>query len=172
MSSEEERIVPNKNRPLQVAPTRRKLFTAEMKKTFLEWLAATCNVSLSARRTGIHYRTACRHRTEDPLFAEGWERALKQGCARLEAKVIETRRQALPIGIEGDWDAPEMDEIDPHIALQLLREHKAWLAGKRKPGPKPRVATNAEVREALIRGLRAFGVRVAAEEARGGAAGG
>ena len=168
--------MPGKHRALQVAPTRRKLFTPAMKQTFLEWLAATCNVSLAARKTGIHYRTACRHRGEDPRFAQGWARALSWGTARLRARLIETRRQELPIGIEGDWDAPEMDDIDPGLALQLLREHGAWLAGERKPGPRPRVATNEEVRAALVKRIRAVEARQRAErrlaaEAEGGPVG-
>ena len=64
-----DRIVPNKNRRRQVAPTRRRLFDAEAQEAFLEEFAATCNCSLSARRTGFHYRTVIRHWREDPGFA-------------------------------------------------------------------------------------------------------
>ena len=74
-----QRIIPNKGRRLEVAPTRRKLFTEAMKKEFLDHFAATCNASLSARRVGIHYRTAFRHRREDPVFAAGWDEALRMG---------------------------------------------------------------------------------------------
>lgn len=172
LSRAAERIVPNKNRRLQVAPTRRKLFTAAMKADFLEWLAATCNVCLSARRTGIHYRTALRHRTEDPVFAEAWARALDQGLARLEAKLVETRIREEPIALDGDREAPEMEAIDPWLALQLLREHRRNLYGKRRPGRRPRMASNAEVRAALVKRLAIFGFRVTAEtEAEGTGAG-
>ncbi len=77
---------------------------------------------------------------------------------------IETRRKETPIGIEGDWDAPEMDEIDPHLALAILREHKREIAGVKKPGRAPSVASNAEVFDALVKRLRAFGIRVEEED--------
>ena len=54
LSQAQARIVPNKHRKLQVAPTRRKLFGAKPKAEFLEWFAATCNISLSARKVGFH----------------------------------------------------------------------------------------------------------------------
>ena len=166
-----ERIVPNKGRKLQVAPTERKLFDKARRKVFLEWFAATCNVSLSARQAGIHYRTAFRHRMDDPVFARDWDRALAQGYARLEAQQLQTKAKDGPIQIDGDWDAPEMEQMDPTIALQLLREHKRGLpgGGPPKPGRTPTIASNAEVRAALVKRLKAFGIRV--EEKKRGAAG-
>lgn len=159
------RLHPNKHRDLQIARTGvRKLFDEAAKQDFLEWFAATCNVSWSAELAGFNYKTVLRHRMTDERFAEAWERAVRQGYARLEAKQLETRRKELPIGVEGDRDAPDMDEMDPQVALNLLREHKRDMGGIKKPGRQPRVATNDEVREALIKGLVAFGVRVSDED--------
>jgi hypothetical protein len=163
------RVQPNKGRRLQVARTGgRKLFDAAAQAVFLEWFAATCNVSWSAERAGFNHKTVLRHRMNDPHFREGWERALAQGYARLEAKQLETKRKEVPIGIEGDWDAPEMDDMDPLLRLQILREHKREIAGVRKPGRRPRVASNIEVREALVIRLRAFGIRVSGEDGGAG----
>jgi len=148
-----EKIQPNKHRKIQVVrPGKRKLFGRAAQAVFLEWLAATCNVKWSAEMAGFNYKTVLRHRMTDPHFAEGWDRAVRQGYARLEAQQLETKRKEAPIGIEGDWDAPEMDPIDPLIAIQLLRE-------PRKQGRRPTVATNAEVRAALEKRLRAFHAR-------------
>ncbi|WP_158274576.1 hypothetical protein [Sphingosinicella humi] len=158
---EGERVVPGKNRPLQVARTGgRKLFDEARRSLFLEWFAATCNVKLSAERAGVNYKTVFKHRMNDERFAEAWDRALEQGVARLKAKLLETRARETPIGIDGDLDAPELEAVDPALAIQLLREHERRLAGYPKRGATPRVATNAEVREALVKRLAAFGVRV------------
>ena len=159
------RVQANKHRKIQLARTGgRKLFNKAAQRVFLEWFAATCNVKWSAEMAGFNYKTVLRHRMNDAHFAEGWDRAVRQGYARLEAKVIETRRKETPIGIEGDWDAPEMDEIDPHLALAILREHKREIAGVKKPGRAPSVASNAEVFDALVKRLRAFGIRVEEED--------
>ena len=101
----------------------------------------------------------------DPDFAEAFDRALEQGTARVRAKLIESRDKGEPIEIGGDREAPELDGIDPQVALSLLREHERMRGGPpagfgRKQGRRPRVATNAEVRSALVKRLRAFGVRV------------
>ncbi len=158
------RVQANKHRAVQVARTGgRKLFDEDAKSRFLEWFAATCNVSLSAEQAGFNYKTAFRHRMNDERFAQGWDRALAQGVARLKAKTLETKAKETPIGIEGDLDAPEMEPIDPALAIQLLREHERRLAGYPKSGARPRLATNAEVRAALVQRLAAFGARVKGE---------
>ena len=166
------RIVPNKGRKLQVAPTRRKLFTRKAKAEFLEWFAATCNASLSARKVGFDYRTAFRHRREDPEFAAGWDEALKLGYVRLEEIALREAERALkrrprisgPSAPPGPADAHWMD---PTIALQLLREHKRSAGGGSagqgqggKPGRAPGAASNAEVMDALVKRLKAFGIRI------------
>ncbi len=178
------RIVPNKNRRLQVAPTSRKLFGAEAKSEFLEWFAATCNISLSARKCGFHYRTVIRHWREEPGFAADCDAALAIGYRRLEALVLQAAEAALspagPAALDGDREAPaETFKMDPMLALQLIREHGRGLAGAAggsgpggKPGRAPIVASVSEVHDALVKRLHAFGIRVEAEEraARGEAA--
>jgi hypothetical protein len=164
---EEGRLQANKHRDLQLARTGgRRLFDDAAKAEFLEWFAATCNLSWSAELAGFNYKTVLRHLANDPRFAEGCERAVRLAYPRLEAKLLETRKQELPIGVEGDRDAPDL-EIDPQIALTLLREHNRRMQGVKKPGRTPRVATNEEVREALAKRLVAFAERV---RGRGGGA--
>ena len=168
------RIVPNKNRIRQVAPTRRKLFGDEAKDEFLEWFAATCNISLAARKTGFHYRTVLRHWREDEAFGARCEGALGMGYVRLEALALQGAEAALSgktPRLKGDRAAPaETLAMDPSVALQLLRDHKRGSAGGAgsgpgsKPGRRPRVASNAEVKEALAKALKAFEARVKARE--------
>jgi hypothetical protein len=167
------RIIPNKHRKLQIAPTRRKLFGEKDKSEFLEWFAATCNCSLSARKVGFHYRTVLRHWREDPAFGERCEEALRMGYPRLEELALRAGLEALSPkkrrAPKGDRTPPEEHfRMDPMTAVQLLREHKrqavpGWngpgsgRGGKR--GQRPRVASNAEVKAALEKRLKAFYVR-------------
>jgi hypothetical protein len=163
------RIIPNKNRRLQVAPTGRRLFGARAKDEFLEWFAATCNCSLSARKIGFHYRTVLRHWREDAEFGARCEEALRLGYPRLEELALRGAEAALKPKrrrVKGDRPAPpETLAMTPQDALQLLREHKRGLAGIAKPGRAPTVASNGEVFEALVKRLKAFQVRVRAEDA-------
>ncbi|HEX8534650.1 MAG TPA: hypothetical protein VF662_10815 [Allosphingosinicella sp.] len=123
---------------------RRKLFRGKLRQEFLEWFAATANVAWSARRVGIAYQTIWKHRMKDPLFLADFERALEQGTARVRAKMFETKAEARPTEIEGDWDAPELQDIDPQVGLSLLRAYGQDLAGPlaggrpRKQGRRPR----------------------------------
>lgn len=161
-----ERLQPGRNREMQVQRnTGRKLFDDGTKALFLEWFAATCNAAWSAELAGFNYKTVWKHRMRDPAFAEACDRAEEQAVARLRAKQMETKRKPLAIGVEGDWDAPEMDDIDPILAATLLREHdrRTPTGRPRKVGRTPRVATNAEVRAALVKRLAVYGVRVFGE---------
>lgn len=158
------RIVASRNREAQMRRDGgRKLFDEAAKLEFLEWFAATCNAGWAAERAGFNYKTVWKHRMNDPAFAEDYDRAEEQAVARLRAKRLETKRKPLKRGIEGDWDAPEMDDIDPILAAQLLREHDGKAGRPRKTRRTPRVASNAEVRAALVKRLAAYGVRVFGE---------
>jgi hypothetical protein len=149
------------------------LFGKAAKKDFLEWFAATANLGWSALQAGFNYKTVLRHRMNDPAFAEAYDRALRQGYARLQGQLLETEiaeGAEAPIGIEGDRDAPAMQKMDPDRALLLLREHGRYLAGRgagageaRKQGRRPRVATNAEVKAELEKALRVFQRRIGTE---------
>lgn len=156
------RIIMNKNRKAQIAPTRRKRFTREMKRIFLETLAATANVALSAKTAGISYSTAYRTRMSCETFRADWSRALEQGYARLETMLIE-RAASGPeprIEIDGDHEPPDAGAMDADLAMQLLREHKRGLAGIAKPGAARTVAPLEDVRVLLFRKLRVLGVTI------------
>lgn len=159
---EAARIAAGKHRALQEVRTGgRKLFDHGAKAAFLDWFGATCNLSWAAEKAGFNYKTVLRHWAEDGEFGEACERAMAQGYRRLEAKRLETKRQAIPIGIEGEEDSPEMPDMAPERMDSILRERGRLLAsargeGPRKQGRRPRIATNAEVREELLKALKAF----------------
>lgn len=175
------------NRRLQLAKRGWNRFDAARRKRFLEWFAATCNAREAARRAGVAYSTVYRHRMLDARFAAAWDRALEQGYARLEAKLLEMQfEQAAGGAADFDGglepDAPDPKLVDPAMAMQLLRQHRAEVsrirddqAARRGRGRKAlpfeqaRLASDAEVRAALVKSLRAFGARVAAEDLKPGA---
>lgn len=172
-SGERPRLIRNKRVAMQYAPTSRKLFKGKVKATFLEWFAATANISLSARKAGIHYRTVLRHRMEDAVFAGEMAAALEVGIVRTKAWALELGEEA---GTEIDWEKVEMKPVNltPEMALQLIREHERRQAAALKgtafgprPGRAPTVATSAEVQAALVKALRAYGDRLRAGSGRG-----
>jgi hypothetical protein len=165
------RIIPNKNRRAQIAPTSRKLFDDAAKDEFLEWFAATCNCSLAARKTGFHYRTVIRHWREDEAFGARCEAALKMGYPRLEELALRAAEEALKRAagepIAGDREPPaEHFRMDPSTALQLLRDHWRHLAGLAggsgrgaKPGPPLTRWNFDDAMELLAKRLKALGYK-------------
>lgn len=149
-------------------------FDAKKKKLFLKWFAATCNAKEAARRAGVGYSTVFDHRMDDPAFAGSWDRALEQGYARIEAKLLEMQfGQA--IAKTAELDAADDALVDPEMAMQLLRQHRSQVARIRGDrgmpaspfrGGSERLASDAEVRAGLVKSLRAFGVRVTAADMR------
>lgn len=166
------RLTPGRNRGVQVVRVgRRKLFNAARKKLFLEWFAATSNVKLSAEKAGVAYPTVFKHRMKDPDFADAWDRALKQGFARLEAELLQ-RMLCARIEVDGDMEVPETEGFDPALAMQLLKEHRRSVdaptpfGASRKPG-RPQGMSREEVCAELVKRLVVFGIRVREEKGPG-----
>jgi hypothetical protein len=187
------RITPNKGRRLQqAAPSKRKLFDAERKERFLRYFTGEANLSWASRKVGMHYRTVLRHRATDPAFGEAYDLAEAQAVPRLrawlaEAKMEEERRlrdSALGEGADDEEEEEEpggetaparlnveqtMQFLRDHEASQARRERAARLGPGRGNGRPVSVASNEEVRDALVKGLRIHGIRVRAA-AEGGEA--
>lgn len=78
-----------------------------------------------------------------------------------------------PLSFDGglEPDAPDLSLTDPAMAMQLLRQHKPEVMrirgsqGASASGVRP--ASDAEVRRALVRSLKAFGVRLTKEDLAG-----
>ena len=165
-------VEPGPGRAWQVKRMRRNRFTRERKAVFLTHFAASCDVRASAAEAGMCVWTVYDHRRRDPAFAAAWREAEKAGCALLEAEALRQRIEAMeaidfPIGAIPDPDARRDSDLEFWRTMHLLREHKRSLAGIGKPGRRPRVASNAEVREALTKRLKAFRIRVRSREAGG-----
>jgi hypothetical protein len=136
------RIGAGKHRHVQVVQDgTRKLFKGRVRQTFLEWFAATSNVTLAAKMAGVHHKTAFRHRMNDPDFAEAWDRALEQGYARIEAKLLEQKAKGEPIRIRGDLVAPETEEVSDERRSSCCASTRSRSAGgRRRSGRRARSA--------------------------------
>lgn len=161
---------PAKNRLLQVnAKGRRKLFDRARKEVFLEWFAATCNVTLSAAKAGVRTQTVFRHLQTDEDFNEAFQNALQLGYLRLEARTLqEAHAPAYDVRCLDDEAVEE--HFDPELALQLLRQHRQNLPGlreRKRVGAPPRPVSNKEIAEALAKRLKGFALRIDREKQRG-----
>ena len=154
------RIQANRNREVQIARTGgRKLFDEAAKEVFLEWFAASCNLTMSAEQAGFNYKTVSKHYLKYPDFAARMDEAMRLGVMRLKAKSLEAKGPPKP-GVEGELDAPELDDVGREEAMRLVREHERTLHYGRKQGRTPRAASNAEVDEALAKRLEALARRM------------
>ena len=171
-------IHPSNNRLTQVARiNRQKQFDEGRKAIFLEWFAATCNVTLSAEKAGITYQTVYKHRRKDTAFAEAWDEALAQGYAALEAGLLADAIAAeiaktAETGVEGEAP-PAQSPLSFEQRMALLKEYRRVDGNRgprgvgKAPSQSPYIATPAEAEAALIKRLKHFAMRVAEADAEG-----
>ena len=160
-------------------------FTEAKKSAFLKALVKTGCVAEACRRTGISRRTIYRHQDKDEGFLNHCATALRMSATPLEI----TAWQRAVEGIEEQVVVGGRIMYRTRYSEGLLR---LLLQGSnpKKFGPRPgfkrkrllkherkemereiraeirsgMVANNQQVREALVKGLKAFGVRVHAED--------
>lgn len=157
--------VPGCNRALHVRKRRHASFGKERRRTFLEHLAATCNVTASADAAGVSHSCVYANRMKDPGFRADWALALEQGYARLEMALLErTFGGASRIAIDGDLEisgpnAP--NEIDWDKGMELMKHHARALAGRTTDNKaRPKRVPIEQVAAKLIRKMKALGVSI------------
>jgi len=135
--------------------------------SFLGGLEHTGCVRSAAAAAGISPNALYERRKHYPEFAERWDevagRAAQELPAMLQAAARDSlSRQPETPGRKGRGRArlPRID-VDQAIRISAIAAKKE--AGASRRGIRPRVATNAEVREALTTRLAAFRKRVRAE---------
>ncbi len=141
-------------------------WTREKRQTFLDTLAVTCNVSLACTEAGMSKTGVYRLRQRDPEFAELWRCALLMGYDRLEERLL--RRAGAGVNdIEfGAGDVPE-EPLDAELALNLLRNHRPTVEGRRKRvGGEIHRISREEAQAALTKRLDALEKRLKAEKGR------
>lgn len=130
-------------------------WTEQAEAVFLDQLAASCNVKLSAAAAGFSTVAIYNRRRADPGFAARWQAALEQGYARIEILLVQRASDAL----EGFAPDPEtaIPEMTVKDALAILGLHRAAVKGEgRRPGWRPRPRSLDEVRDSILTKLEAI----------------
>jgi hypothetical protein len=151
-----EQLVTRPYGGVQTVKTGRKLFGKERRQTFLEHLAATCNVKGAARAAGVTIQCVYQRRMQYADFRAEWAQALEHGYARLEARALEEAMGAGRSEVRGDLVLDEEGPLDKELTIFLLREHRKGLAGLERPGAAPRAAEWAEVEAWCLKRLKAL----------------
>lgn len=99
--------------------------TQQRKRTFLEHLRATCNVTESAQIAGVSRTAMYERRAIDPELAKAWDDAVEQATDALEK---EARRRALdgvdkPVYFQGKKVDLIKEYSDP-LLMFMLRGHR------------------------------------------------
>lgn len=115
-------------------------------KRFLAELAASSNVSASARKAGIATTTAYEARRGNPEFNRAWQRALCEGYEHLEMELLHRLRtgEVKPAG-SGKRGTRSFDN---GIAFRLLLAHKDSVS-------RQRAIRDNEDSEAIIQSINA-----------------
>jgi len=160
-------------RRLQIRAPSRDGWTKQKRQRFLEVLAATCNVSRSAKVAGGSAHGARRLRERDPEFERLWLKALQTGRDRLEeellARALGTSEATAasgqwgnnPAEAELDLDAPAPEgAFDVDLAMQLMRMQRT--APAHQENSQRRGATRGEMDASLLKRLLDLGTALRA----------
>lgn len=149
----------NRNGKLCLGKLRYNSWTVKQRAAFLDHLAATCNVSASAKATGVLAGTAYRMYRRDPEFAQAWDAALATGYAALETMLVARAMGAIDIP-EGETAVPAVETIDTELALRVLGHHKRAAKSHASTGAPPlRQSTEDETNAAILKKLRVLAKR-------------
>ena len=125
------------------------------KATFLDHLAATCNVSAAAEAAGVLTGSVYQLRRRDAGFRAGWGEALQAGYEMLELQLVGHALAGGGTRSITNGDVANTGAIDVDLALKLLGTHRGAMLGKPfKGGARPKTATAAETNAALLKRLR------------------
>lgn len=130
-------------------------WTDDDEAVFLDHLAASCNVSLSAEAAGFSRFELYKRRRRDPAFAKRWQAALAQGYARIEAALVRRAIDALE-GLSPDPDTP-IPTMTVEQAMKVLDGHRNTVEGgprSRRQWTRPRSLD--EVRDSILAKLEAI----------------
>lgn len=120
---------PKKSGPRPRHIAERRASFSDWSRTFLSELAASSNVSASARKAGIHPSTAYEARRTDPEFNRQWRTALCEGYDHLEMDLLHRLRMG---EIKPARDAKRgVRTFDNATAFRLLAAHREAAAQER-----------------------------------------
>jgi hypothetical protein len=164
-----------RGRRMQVRRAKPGLLTPAGERTFLAHLAATANVRLSAAATGIGWNAIYARRVKSAGFAREMEAALAEGYQRLEFALLGNALASLEADgtdltewrEESDALPDPLERMSPREALLLFGYRRASIVEGRPHASTKLRATEAELTDALIKGM-AEAKRWSAREARAG----
>lgn len=165
-TSPETTVGTNKYGSPQVRTIRKDGWTVRARAAFLDHLAATCNISLSARAVGKDPSSVRALRRRDAEFAAAWDDALETGYATVEAMLL-----SRAVGTQAATDAvdpailpdpPKPEDMDSELALRLLslKNKNGQPLNRRKPFKR---VSNDEVDAELLKRLKALHRRMVKE---------
>lgn len=137
---------------------------------FFAMLAETANVGLAAEAAGFSTTAVYARRLRHLPFRQQWAAAVDSARARLELHLIERANDAFEKGADCVAEAKmQVGIADALHILKLGAEPQPPSSGNsrragRRGGAHDGVASDAEMRAALVKSLKAFGVRVTRED--------
>jgi hypothetical protein len=146
-------------------------FTPKKQRKFFKALGKTGCISDACRACGISRNTVRRHRDKWPEFEARVQAALAMASTELEAIAWQRAVEGAPEVVIRDgkvaWIKIKPSDAILRLLLQGANPRKYGRTGAlpAESAKAPRVASNAEVRDALTGRLRAFRERVRAERA-------
>jgi hypothetical protein len=109
----------------RVVSARANAFDRTKQERFLAELAATCNITLAAKRAKVSTSTVDRHRKSNAAFRAGWAEAIRQAYRNLELMMLERAMNGTVKTVtKADGSVDRTHEYPNAIALTLLRLHK------------------------------------------------
>ena len=141
-------MLEGKSRPRIISQPNRAI-TKQQRKLFLDQLADTCNVLLSAKRAGFYPQRAYDLKARDADFRRGWDKALAMGFAQLELTMLERALHGTDTPVKApSGKATTMRTYSDRLGLTLLKMHRegAGLAAANEMDE----AEQAEIRRRLI----------------------
>lgn len=153
-------IEPNNRRLLQRRRGRGNRFTDRRKQMFLDHFAGTADLAASARAAGVSISTVYKHRRADPVFAAGWDEALRTAYALLEAEAVRQRLEAQQRAAFAPIPSAEAALEFERVVKLLARLDRQGGRGVREVGRggEKRASFEDAIRS-LDRKLRALGAR-------------
>lgn len=140
----------------QLVSTRGHRWSDEAEELFLDHLAATANVSASAKACGFSAEAVYCRRRKDGAFLQRWDVALAQGYAHMEALLVQRSIEALE-GFAPDPDTPiVIRDMTVKDALMLLGHHRRQVEGGPRSKRWARPKSFEECRESILRKVEAI----------------
>ncbi len=150
---------------LQIRNVRKNAWGTTKQAAFLDHLAATCNVKMSARAVGSFSAVAYKTRRRDPSFAAAWDAALDTGYAALETMLIarahDTLQRTVRLPIGETAGVPGPNDMTTEMAMKLLSAHRGTMNGKKNSsGGKFLMSSEDETNAAILKRLLVYKKRI------------